>query len=74
MANLKSRLLTLERIANPEKPWFTIEVNGEPTPEQWTEINAAHADRREVYVFQTLGDTLGVWLVGADDIYWSDNG
>ncbi|MDO9422856.1 MAG: hypothetical protein Q7T40_01520 [Methylobacter sp.] len=70
MSNLKSRLTALES-AVPSKPWFCIDVVDEPEPEEWTEINAAHADGREVYVFQTLGDTLGVWLVGADDIYWS---
>ncbi len=72
MSSLKSRLMALEIIANPEKPWFTIEVNGEPTPEQWELMTEAHLDRREVYIFQTLGDTLGVWLVGADGVVWSD--
>ncbi|MDO9048694.1 MAG: hypothetical protein Q7U66_13300 [Methylobacter sp.] len=72
MANLKTRLTALES-AQPNKPWFTIEVNGEPTPEQWTEINAAHADGREVYVFRQDA-TMGVWMPGEAGIYWSDNG
>ena len=69
--NLKLRIKTLENL-RPIKPWFTIEINGEATTAEWELINEAHNNGRTVYIFQSVGDTLGVWLVGANDIYWSD--
>lgn len=70
---LKARLKALEVIANPRKPWFCIDIDGKPTDQQQQQMTDAHADGREVYAFQSMGDTLGVWLVGADCIYWSDS-
>ena len=71
MSNLRLRIKTLENLI-PKKPWFTIEINGEATPDEWQRMNEAHSSGRSVYVFQSVGDTLGVWLVGAKEIYWSD--
>jgi len=68
---LKARLKALEIIANPSKPWYCIDVVDEPAPDEWEQIRAAHIDGREVYIFQQ-DSTLGVWLVGANDIYWSN--
>ena len=73
MGNLKLRLKALEIIANPRKPWFCIDIDGKPTDQQQQQLNDAHADGREVYAFQSVGDTMGVWLVDAKEIYWSDN-
>jgi hypothetical protein len=74
MSNLKARLKALES-AIPNKPWFTIEVNDEPTPGEWELINEAHAEGRMVFVFQSQGNTLGVLMPGADAVYWGvDNG
>ena len=69
--NLKLRIKTLESL-KPIKPWFTIQIDGEATTAEWELINEAHNNGRTVYIFQSVGDTLGVWLVGANDIYWSD--
>lgn len=69
--NLKLRIKTLESL-KPIKPWFTIQIDGEATTAQWRLINEEQANGRTVYIFQSVGDTLGVWLVGANDIYWSD--
>ena len=69
--NLKLRIKTLENL-RPIKPWFTIEINGEATTAEWELINEAHNNGRTVYIFQSVGDTLGVFLVGADCINWSD--
>jgi hypothetical protein len=69
--NLKLRIKTLESL-RPIKPWFTIQIDGEATAAQWKLINEEHDNGRTVYVFQSVGDTLGVYLVGADCIYWSD--
>ncbi len=69
--NLKLRIKTLENL-KPIKPWFTIEINGEPTSAESELINDAHDNGRTVYIFQSQGDTMGVWLVGADCINWSD--
>ena len=71
MSNLKLRIKTLESL-KPVKPWFTIEINGEATQTESELINKAHDNGRTVYIFQSQGDTLGVWLVGADCINWSD--
>ena len=68
---LKARLKALEVMANPAKPWFCIDVVGEPEPHEWEQIKEAHLDERQCYVFKQDG-TLGVWLVGAKEIYWSD--
>ena len=69
--NLRLRIKALESL-RPIKPWFTIEINGEATQAESELINEAHNNGRTVYVFQSQGDTLGVWLVGADCINWSD--
>ena len=66
---LAMRIKTLENL-RPIKPWFTIEIDGEATAAQWELINEAHANGRTVYIFQSVGDTLGVFLVGAESIYW----
>ena len=71
MSNLKLRIKTLESL-KPIKPWYTIEINGESTQAEWELINKAHDNGRTVYIFQSQGDTLGVFLVGAKEIYWSD--
>ncbi|WP_333877691.1 hypothetical protein [Methylobacter sp.] len=71
MANLKLRLKALESEI-PQKPWFTIEIEDMPDPEQWEQINAAHADGRMVFIFQNKGNTLGVFIPGADTVQWSD--
>jgi uncharacterized protein YegL len=69
---LRARLKALEVRANPRKPWFCIDIDGKPTDQQQQQMNDAHADGREVYAFQSQGDTLGIWLVDAKEIYWSD--
>ena len=71
---LKARLKALEIIANPNKPWFCIDVIDEPEPHEWEQIKAAHIDGRIVYMFKQDA-TMGVWLTGDSDIYWSgENG
>ena len=67
---LKARLKALEAIVTPEKPWFSIDVVSEPKPHEWEQIKAAHSNGRQCYVFKQDA-TLGVWLVGADNILWS---
>lgn len=69
--NLRLRIKALESL-KPVKPWFTIEINGEATQTESELINKAHDNGRTVYVFQSRGDTMGVWLVDAKEIYWSD--
>ena len=69
--NLKLRIKTLENL-RPIKPWFTIEINGAATTAEWELINEAHNNGRTVYIFQSVGDTMGVFLVGTDCINWSD--
>ncbi len=71
MSNLRLRIKILESL-KPIKPWYTIEINGEATQAEWELINDAHDNGRTVYVFQLRGDTIGVWLVDAKEIYWSD--
>ena len=72
--NLRLRIKALESL-KPIKPWYTIEINGEATAAESELINKAHDNGRTVYVFQSVGDTLGVYLVGADCIYWgNENG
>lgn len=74
MSNLKARLAALES-AIPNKPWFTIEVEDIPTPNEWRLINEAHTEGRMVFIFQMRGNTMGVFMPGADAVYWSaDNG
>ena len=74
MSNLKLRIKILESL-RPIKPWYTIEINGEATSAESELINKAHDNGRTVYIFQSQGDTLGVFLVGADCIYWgNENG
>jgi hypothetical protein len=70
--SIKARLKALEIIANPEKPWFCIDVVDEPTAQEWDQIKAAHIDGRIVYLFKQNA-TLGIWLVRANVIYWSDS-
>jgi hypothetical protein len=71
MSNLRLRIKALESLM-PIKTWFTIDINGEATAAEWELINEAHDNGRTVYIFQSQGDTLGVYLVGADCINWSD--
>ncbi|WP_432741742.1 hypothetical protein ABXJ76_15580 [Methylobacter sp. G7] len=71
MATLRTRLASLES-AVPNKPWLCLDINGDPTAQEQEQMTEAHMDGREIYIFQTLGDTLGVWLIGADDVVWSD--
>lgn len=73
MSNLRLRIKILESL-KPIKPWYVIEINGEATQAEWELINDAHDNGRTVYVFQLRGDTIGVWLVDAKEIYWSENG
>jgi hypothetical protein len=70
MSNLKARLAALES-AIPNKPWFTIEVEDMPSPGEWELINEAHAEGRMVFIFQSKGNTLGVFMPGADAVVWS---
>ena len=69
--NLRLRIKALENL-KPIKPWYTIEIDGEATTAEWELINKADDNGRTVYVFQSVGDTMGVWLVDAKEIYWSD--
>jgi hypothetical protein len=68
---LKNRVLALEIVAKPSKAWCCQDIVDEPTQQQWEQLNAAHADGRECYLFREDA-TMGVWLVGADNILWSN--
>ncbi len=71
MSNLRLRIKALESL-RPINRWLCVEINGEATAAESELINEAHDNCRTVYVFQSVGDTLGVFLGAAKEIYWSD--
>jgi hypothetical protein len=67
--SLKVRLKALEK-SQPAKPWFTIEVNGEPTADEWALLMSAHSDGRIILVFEMRYNTLGCWMPGEGQMAW----